>query len=169
MKLFVVCGPESSGNRMLAAAFVRAGCWGEGSTNQPRRASEIPKRGPAVIIVHFVENLLVEAMELGWRPELLLVVRDPVAQSRSAVMRRHFGSVVEALQVREHTYHTNMKFAWRYGLPIHMLPYEGLTDEFFHEWLPQLGLTGDVSGSLIVQDGRERFINQNGKHYADHV
>ena len=33
-RIFIVAGPESSGNRLVARLLVKAGCWGDGSTVQ---------------------------------------------------------------------------------------------------------------------------------------
>lgn len=58
-RIFIVAGPESSGNRLAARLLVKAGCWGDGSTTQ---RLDVPVRdGNAEMICGLVgeaENLV---------------------------------------------------------------------------------------------------------------
>ena len=170
MKLWVICGPKSSGNRAVAAAFVRAGCWGEGSTNQPVNARDIPQSGPAVWITHYPTQDVPLAIELGWQPELVVMVREPLAQAKSCVNRGHSATEEEALREREMVFHANVRFARLNNIPLHILPYEGLSPDFFRQWFPTIGLRGDTVDQPLPVHGQElqidRFKPQNEKYYA---
>lgn len=48
---YIISGPESSGNRLLAGILVRSGCSGEGSHNQPHCPNDIPEPDKHFVLI----------------------------------------------------------------------------------------------------------------------
>lgn len=121
-------------------------------------------------IVHWPENKIPLAMELNWDPELVIVVRDPWSQAQSGITRGHYENFETAVHMREVLFRRNFRFANNHGLPIHVLSYEGCTQEFWRHWLPTIGLRGDNVDVPLLTVGQEieesQFENRNGKYYV---
>ncbi len=85
-RAFIVCGPEHSGNRLVAGLLASAGCWGAGSTEQPT-----PKTIPSfrdvdmVVIAHLRMDLEGWVKHFRHKQEVhfVLTARDPWVQVRS--------------------------------------------------------------------------------------
>ena len=112
-RAYLVTGPESAGNRMVAAILSEAGCYGEGSTSWAWNRWELPDGTvePVVVIrsqphgnqgdarrgfvsVFETVALLVAA---GYETTVLVTHRDPVALTRSQVARGHVQDELEAV------------------------------------------------------------------------
>jgi len=167
---YLVCGPESSGNRLLASVLCRSGCDGEGSTRQPRHFSAIPPccGRPYVLIHHHNLRPWIRGLySRGYRNVIaVIVVRDPVAAARSAVSRGHYDSEQEAYASRVECLTENLKAAADAGIRCEVVTYEGLTEPFLQAWLPMIGLPY-VNGPLLLpgQLTTSDICNQNEKHY----
>lgn len=168
-KAFVICGPESSGNRLVAAIFCRSGCGGEGSTNQPQSPAQLPPANrDYVIIKHTNLTKWVNALkERGFESvTAILVIREPIANVRSMIARGHRTNAKDAYESRTQTILQNVREIMSLGIPVEIITYEGLTESFLAAWLPRLGLPY-VSGPLSLPGQRvsSDLRNQNSRHY----
>lgn len=95
---FIVSGPESSGNRLIAALLVRGGCQGKGSTDQRywEEGNPSPDRGPLVAVAHDPKKAADKLKSCGFDVRLIVCVRDPFAQKLSMIRRGHAGDIEEA-------------------------------------------------------------------------
>lgn len=166
---YLVCGPESSGNRLVASILCRSGCGGEGSTRQPQRPADLPPaRGPYALIKHHRLPLWIASLRaIGYgRVCAVMPLREPVAQTRSAVDRGHEASVADARAKRASTIRDNVRDAYRLADQVELLTYEGLSEAMLREWLPLVGLRY-VAGPLQL-DGQLAppvIEPQNERHY----
>lgn len=176
-RCFVIAGPESSGNRLLAAILIRAGCRGDASTDQ-RWDSELPTdETPAVIIRSFphgeewpdLQAINTELEARGYAITTLITVRHHSATVRSQVSRGHATGLSEAAaQIREAYTRIFAKVSIDYMIvPYAVLIYE--SDKAIATMLEDLGLPPITEGDLMI-DGEPAFIsNQNAKHYEQNA
>lgn len=162
-RCFVVCGPESAGNRLLAAHLQRAGCHGNASTEQDYFPG---KESPAFVIrslPHGEEWPDLKALKRklerrDYRVTFLVTVRDPFSLVRSQLARGHQDCAYKAIEtVRE---------AYRAALigDYYLVPYEALT-QGYDGFLGLLGLPRGTGGLFI--DGEPTKIQDgNKKHYG---
>lgn len=182
---YFIAGAPSSGNRMLTAALVRAGCAGEGSTEQPHFDNDfkMPQAGarPYVMFGHPNSNDVkartltqwVEALrEHGYtRIVVIFLIREPIAHARSCMAPEHNHNKTEeeASAVRLRILRQSFGELDR-GLEVdqvEVVTYEGITEEFLKEWLPRIGLQY-APGELYLpgQHAPTSIQNQNSKHYG---
>jgi hypothetical protein len=180
---YLVAGFESSGNRLLASILVRSGCAGEASTNQPPLDRLPPPERPLVVIAHeqptaerlaaphgqAVARWIAALNGRGYDPvRVLVIVREPVANIRSAIARGHWPQeLCEAAYCRRtHDLAQNLSDSLAAGIVPEVLTYEGLTEPFLAAWLPRIGLRY-VPGAIILpgQIAPPRIELQNEKWY----
>jgi len=166
---YIVAGPESSGNRLLAAILVRSGCAGEGSTRQPQNISDIPRPDrDYVLISHHLIPMWVRALkEIGYeRVHVIIIVREPIANTQSAVNRGHQKTIQEAKTDRLLTIASNIADSLAHGIEPEVITYEGICEEWLKMWLPTIGLQyQDGPLSLPGQHAPPTFNNMNHRHY----
>ena len=168
-RAYVVCGCESSGNRLLAAILCRSGCLGEGSHRQPQYPSELPvcQGRPYVLIHHFdLDPWIEQLQENGFEPFLLYIAREPFAQAESAVQRGHY---LDRQLVRDaKVVHLAgiLRTAKKYELPLEIVTYEGLTEAALAKWLPTIGLEYRSGALKLPGQPYKAIQNANRKHYG---
>lgn len=175
-RAFLVTGPESAGNRLLAAVLSAAGCVGEGSTAS-RFNERLPfDEDPAVVIRSMphggdwypVEMLLSTLRRRGYEVTVLVTTRDPVALARSQVANGHQPSEDDA-HVAVCRAYDEIFDGLRHSQEIsHLVPYESVTSEDPNAIPALLELLGlrPVGLASVEVDGLPRPIeNQNAKHY----
>lgn len=176
-RAYLVVGPESAGNRIVAALLARAGCTGEGSTFG-RYQSELPDGESPVVLIRSLphgevwpslESLVVGLRERGYSTTVVVVSREPTALARSQVARGLAVDERSALQVAHLAYADAVASCsglveW-YLVSVEAL---ALSREAVAAFLNLLGLPGVTEGELLwegrVQDGSVR--DENLKHYA---
>jgi hypothetical protein len=159
---FLVVGPESAGNRLLAALLVSAGCHGDGSTAQrwdpglPTGISpavvirSFPHGGQWIDLRHVYDGLRIAGYK---RVVTLVTVRHPVAMARSQVRRGHAHHIKDAEVRIERAY---LRIVPRIQSPFLLVPYEALVagEASRRELLLSMGLTPGpgpwmVEGELV--------------------
>jgi hypothetical protein len=168
---YLIAGPPSAGNRLVASALVRSGCLGVGAGDvQPKSFGDIPIAGdqPLVIIKHRKIFKWTRALYgAGYsRVVVIVIVREPIANALSLVERGHVVGLEDAQSYRTTVIAQNIAsglFADR----LEIITYEGLSELFLSHWLPEIGLPY-IPGPLDLpdQDTPSAIQNQNGKHYA---
>ena len=166
---YIVTGPVSSGNRLLASILVRSGCAGEGSTNQPMRADQLPApTRPLVIIKHGGLTGWIRALRAkGYdRIVVILIIREPIANADSMVRRGHHQEFEDAYAHRIVAIAANITEALAQRVELEIITYEGLSEPFLRRWLPRIGLPY-VPGPLSLpgQAAPATIRNQNARHY----
>lgn len=174
---YLIVGPESAGNRVLAACLIAGGAQGDTTARTAAPgSSELPEgEDRAVVIRSFphggewpdMDLLLFRLMRCYDLVTVLVTVRHPVALWRSQVARGHVGTTAEA---HDHSRHAWVRIfaalgrAWgRDGLEWLVVPYESLADGA-EALLGQLGLVADLS--LVEVEGRAVPLeNRNPKHF----
>ena len=167
---YIVCGPESSGNRLVASILCRSGCDGEGSTRQPQSLEQLPATAdrPYVCIIHYHLSPWVRALRArGFaRVVAILPIREPMANVRSMMSRGHRTDFEDGYRYRTVTIARNIVEALAQDVQLEIITYEGLSEPFLAEWLPRIGLPHVGGGlSLPGQIAPDTISNQNGKHY----
>ena len=125
-RCFLVAGPPSSGNRLLAAILARAGCAGEGSTSARFNRTLPTTETPAVLIRHHPPAELFTALaQREYVVRVLACVRDATCTIGSQVQRHHAPTVPAA--------EAGIEQSWRHlfqVLPpevrLRLVPYESL-------------------------------------------
>lgn len=169
---YLIAGPPSSGNRLVASIFARSGCLGVGSCDQPTRTGEIPEAAdrPLVIIKHRKINRWALALyAAGYkRVVVVVVVREPIANARSLVDHGHVVGFSDAQSLRISMIARNIVAGMNYADRLEVITYEGLTEEFLSAWLPEIGLPY-APGPLDLpdQDTPASITNQNARHYSE--
>lgn len=175
-RCYVVVGPESSGNRLLAALLVRAGCRGVAGMDTP---DALPiDDDPAVVLRSYphgyewpdLRSIVGRLRDRGYLVRVLVTVRDHhcVIHSQQA-HRLHTREVAEANVQR--AYCDIFRQVADIGVGFVMVPYESLVARPVHgvrsllEWL---GLPVDNLGGKIVIDGKahDTITDGNGRWYA---
>jgi Methyltransferase FkbM domain len=169
---YIVCGPTSSGNRLLASILCRSGCRGEGSTRQPQKVEEIPTADgtPYVVIKHEHLPVWIKALkDKGYlRVVGIVMVREPYANISSMFQHKHIIDIgiTAAFQDRNNVIVTNIVRLHEAQAEIEILSYEGLNEESLKRWLPHIGLeykAGDLK--LPGQLAPRQIEAKNDKHY----
>tara|TARA_Y100000310_G_scaffold343421_1_gene450969 strand:+ start:8078 stop:8605 length:528 start_codon:yes stop_codon:yes gene_type:complete len=170
-KAYIVSGPESSGNRLVASILVRSGCLGEGSTAQPRAIDDIPEATadqPFVMIAHHGLPIWIRRLRhRGYRDiKVIVIVREPIANVVSMVNRGHVKDHERGHKIRTATIAESIGDSLRAGAELHITTYEGLNEDALRQWLPMIGLNY-VGGPLELtgQVSRNWITNENAKHY----
>lgn len=168
---YIVAGPESSGNRLVAAILARSGCLGEGSTDQPLTPDDIPRASSQSVVVISHRDLtdwIAGARRLGYGSvSVIVVIREPIATVKSQVARGHFADIATAHDSRTRTISDAINDTMSSGADLHVITYEGLTEDALRVWLPSIGLeyrNGPLE--LRGQDSPNWIRNSNGKHYG---
>lgn len=174
-RAFLVCGPESSGNRLLTSILCRAGCWGSDSTDQPTPA-EVPDDQELVALIQH-HDLLQAYRTLkakGFAVTALLLVREWNAHVASLVTRGHDASVTAAEMRIKRTLLDNLSSAMIYNIPLIVTTYESLNDRSIRCLLERLSLstaTLDQPLKLLGQETPSQSyfptpLAENNKHYG---
>ncbi len=168
---YIVCGAESSGNRLVASILCRSGCDGEGSTRQPQSLEQLPTTAerPYVCILHYHLSPWVRAFRASGfaRVVAILPIREPMANVRSMMVRGHRTEFEDGYRYRTVTIARNIVEALAQDVQLEIITYEGLTEPFLAGWLPRIGLPY-VPGNLSLpgQHTSNEICNQNAKHYS---
>jgi len=109
-RCYLLCGPESAGNRLVARMLLAAGCRGRAA---PRQPFDVPGdwhgfqppssgRGPIVWIRSFphghppvwvsLDKLCLHLLNKGYSPHLIVTVRDPHCMARSQRLTHRHGA-----------------------------------------------------------------------------
>jgi len=180
---YLVAGFESSGNRLLASILVRSGCAGEASTNQPSLDRLPPPERPLVVIAHeapaadrvavphgqAVARWTAALKSHGYDPiRVLAIVREPIANIRSAIARGHWPQELCEAAYARRTYDLakNLSDSLAAGIVPEVLTYEGLTEHYLAAWLPRIGLPY-FPGAIVLpgQIAPPQIESQNEKWY----
>lgn len=170
-RAFIVNGPPASGNRLVGAILVRAGCWGEGSTNQPLKITEIPVNINNLMWIHprcGLETAIKGLKERHYDITVIVVVREPEANCRSMVKAGFFNDLGTTLHERMKSIQHTINTAVKYGCKIEIITYEGLSIPMLKLWLPRLGLSADNLDTplqLVGQIAADFITNENPKYY----
>ena len=169
-RAFIICGPESVGNRLLAAILLRAGCWGSASHNQPSLSDFPDQVNNIVWIKHFPSKFL--DLIKGFEEIVLVIpIREPEAHTRSMVRHGHAKTLDEARKKRLDVIATNIAVGLKNGLNVEILTYEGLSESSLKLWLERFGLRTDNLDEPIMSPPFQNLLptiaNQNAKHYEE--
>lgn len=170
-RAFIICGPPSSGNRLIGAILVRAGCWGEGSTNQPKTISDIPTDVDDIVWIHprCWDTLISDLRTAGFEKIIfILVIREPEANCRSMVKSGFYQELDQAYTERTNHLCNMLNIAVTNGCQIEIVTYEGLSTPMLKLWLPRFGLpihNLDEPLQMIGQLAPDYISNENAKHY----
>jgi hypothetical protein len=171
---FLVVGPESAGNRLLAALLVAAGCHGDGSTAQRWDPGLPDGTNPAVVIrsvphggrwVNF-RGIYRALQAAGYKRVVTLVaVRHPVALARSQVRRGHAKHPGDARARIEQAY---LRIMGGLQPPFLLVPYEALvaSEESRRELVVSLGLRPDLL-PLVVEGEAVDVVDRNPAALAE--
>lgn len=173
-RAFIVCGPESSGNRVLGAILCRAGCWGNGSTEQPT-IEQIPADADNVMLIrhHDLLQTFRALKARGFEPTAILTVREWTANLKSLVMRGHDASELAAEDRLRRTLLSNLCDAVTYHIPLIVTTYESLNRGSIRALLERLQLRIDNLDQPLDLRGQEtpdqtfqpNPLAANAKHY----
>lgn len=175
-RAFVVCGPESSGNRMTAALLISAGCHGEAGVDAPLNVGLPSGESPVALVRSFphgeesVPDLIRLSCDLRrklYATTFIPLTRDTVACAASQVGRGHRKSAAEAREAITGA----MGAMWS---QLHLLrdvrivptTYEALagSEAARGALVKLLGL--QTPGDTVTVDGVGRgFEDENAKHY----
>lgn len=175
-RAFLVTGPESSGNRMMAAILSAAGCRGSGSTDSPYNDQLPAGESPVVIIRSFphggrwpnLRELIAQLQSCGYEVTVLVTARGPVALERSQVAAGHQVDGDGARQAIAEAYGRIFPALFASGTRWMLVPYEALVlnpDTAVPELLELLGLNPDFGGHVRVDHQLGPITDQNRKHY----
>ncbi len=170
MRSFVVCGPESSGNRLVAAILVRAGLRGSGSTEQPS-FTEVDYDYPWVVINHWnhVREWISYFAAHKHKVTLLIPIREAHACASSMVQRGHIKSYKQAIEHIPRVIAGNLSLAMTLGLPVELIPYSSLgSDGMVERFLERHGLSAKNINEplpLVGQIAPSQPENLDRKHY----
>src|SRR5581483_1465500 len=169
-RIFIVNGPESSGNRLVGAILLRAGCWGEASTNQPKTISDIPKEPNQVVWIHpgNFKDTIPALKTVFDEVTVILVIREPEANCRSMVRVGFFQTLKQANIARINKIQETINTALESNCKLEIITYEGLSTPMLRLWLPRLGLPVDNLNQnlkLVGQLAPTQIRNRNGKYY----
>lgn len=170
---FLVVGPESSGNRLLAGILIRAGCIGDASTEQVWDRILPENKTPAVVIRSFphgdiwpdLTEIHGQLVRNGYIVTTLITVRNPIAAFRSQMKAGHVANIASARNSIEEAYRRIFRSV---RSPFYLVPYSALTGEpdgFLTAFLEEIGLPPIVTGPVVVDGFERNIVNQNAKHY----
>lgn len=175
-RLFIVCGPESAGNRLVAAYLARAGVDIDASTadQRPDRSST-SDAGDAGLIVHHDPKLtraVEEGIASGRFVSLVVTGREYGALMCSMIDRGHVRDAAAATGRIRAAYIAAGRVADRYDLPMVPVSYESLVlhqAETVENMLTALDLPLDGLDCPIEGQGRQfdpEPIDRNEARYA---
>lgn len=165
---FLVCGPESSGNRLVGSILSRAGVIGNASNNQPKSLEQFEEMvGDAdagFFHAHHQLESYVRLVERGWQLVFLLVVREQLACCKSALKWGHAkGTLGDACRHYQRTIHLAMTTALTLDIPLEFVSYEMTGNvKWMMAWLAYLtstyhvGLRTDNLDEPLVVDGQPK-------------
>ena len=113
-RAFLVCGPESSGNRLMTRLLVAAGCYGDGAHFQ-RLDRAIPVHEHQIVWMRSVPHahewpdlsgMVHQLRGLNYTVQVVVMSRDWTAVARSQVAAGHAPDEATAL--------SNIREAWRH-------------------------------------------------------
>lgn len=173
-RAFIVCGAESSGNRLVTAYLVRAGCHGSGSHLQPTDADlETTSVERIVIIRHGLEvgKTIPILRERGYDITAIVVIREESALLKSQVDHHHFPDVGVARVGTRNQHREAFRAILDAGIDFIMLPLEALVLHpipVVRRMLERVGLPVGDPMELIKVDLVSRSpipYDPNGKRY----
>lgn len=178
-RAFLVTGPESAGNRLLAAILIRAGCHGEAATFQPWDVALPLSETPAVVIRSVphgdqVPDLAKDIETLkarGYGVTVLVTARDPWALAHSQGRRGNIDPFPEALDRIQDAY------LWIFSrladcphARIVVVPMEALIlhgDRAAERLLEIVGIPPVIEGPLVVEGVEWPGVyDADAKYYA---
>ena len=177
---YLVVGPESAGNRMLAACLIAAGGRGEATARGDGGYNNCLPEGEdrAVVIRSFphggewpsLDRILDQLLAHYDQVTVLVTVRHPVALWRSQANRGHVASTPEAHDNSRQAYVLIMAALGRRwgmdGVEWLLVPYESLADGGAEALMGQLGLSAMGLGGLVEVEGRlVPLENRNRRHF----
>lgn len=174
-RLFIVCGPESAGNRLVAAYLHRAGVDIDAST-RPQQVQRVhsPMADVGLIIHH--DPKLTEAVVAGIRaarrPQMVVLSREHRACSLSMMARGHVDDLSAAAARIRLSHMAAMDVAIRFDMDFVVVAYESLVlhpRETVAGMLAGLGLpTGNLGGEICVQRRWQSPVpvDRNADRYA---
>lgn len=172
-RAFLIAGPESSGNRILASLLVRAGVHGAGSTNQLYDRERLPDGSvsPVLTIIHHEIRGPITAMrERGYEVTVIVMTRDPFAQEQSMVQRGHVPSIEAAHKLALETYAENFSTILELGVPYRVVSYDYLVTyplTVLHRILLDLDLPFVVEGPIYWDDKPyDHVVDANARYYG---
>lgn len=177
---FVVVGPESSGNKLMGALLVRAGCVGDITDEGRGNLWSVvePATEERVVMVYSypsgyewpdLRNVYWRLQNKGYLTWVLVMARDHYCTVRSQQERRlKPAPIAEANYQR--AYREIFTQIHAADIPFLVVPYESLVLEpvhAMHRLLETIGLPTDNLGGSFVINGREytEIRNENDKHY----
>ncbi len=168
---YIVSGPESSGNRLLAGILVRSGCAGEGSHKQPHRPNDIPEPNKHFVLIKHTGDEVKKWTSIlkskGYKYiTVIVVIREPIANVASMVSRQHCKFYPTIYENRTEKIIGTLEAAKEVADHIEIITYEGITEPFLKQWLPMIGLPY-VPGPIRLpgQGIFQEITVQNSKHY----
>lgn len=174
-RLFLVCGPESAGNRLVAVYLARAGVDIDASTNEqlPERVT-VQSRDVGLIVHHEpkLSRTVQLAQSFGRSVLMVVLVREYVANIRSMIARGHVDTAARAAERIRLSHLAALSAASRYGLPFVAVSYESLVlhpRETVENLLNALELRTDNLDSPITVQGEQcppEAENRNARRYA---
>lgn len=176
---FVVVGPESSGNKVMTALLVRAGCVGTADDEHLNLWDRIePATEKQVALMYSyphgsewpdLRNIYWRLTNKGYLTWILIMVRDHFCVMRSQVERRlKPAPIAEANYQR--AYREIFKQIESGDMPYIMVPYESILMEpmkALQRLFEMLNLpTDNLGGEFVVNSKSQQTIrNENEKHY----
>lgn len=172
---YLVVGPESCGNRLLAALLVRAGCVGSGSMAQP----PLPVYEDPVVIVRSyphgnewpdLRQIVPALRDRGYLCRVLVTVRDAYATAESQHRGQHHSRELAAANIRR-AYAEIFGQLAQLNVWYQLVTLESLVlhqAQAVRRLLEACDLpTGNLGGEIIVEgQAYTRIEDPNGKYYA---
>jgi len=171
-RAFIISGPESAGNRVVASLLVRAGVDGAGSTNQIYTRDHLPStsRLALTIIHHELTAPITTLRERGYDVTVIVVFRDAVAQEASLVQRGHDDSTAAAHARIAVTYANNFKDILALNCKYRLVSYDYLVWHplaVLGRLLADLKLPMITKGPIYWDDQPYDYIeDKNAAHYG---
>ncbi len=158
MKSFVICGPESAGNRLLAQILIDCGLRGSADYFQPKEHRDIDFSVPWVVINHFdkLSYFVNGFKEHGHEVTMLIPIREYRACTESMVYHhKHRPTIENAGRSILQIVGTNVGYALAFGINCEIVPYESLNERMLEHFLRRHGLVGVPK--VIVENRNERW------------
>lgn len=171
-RAFLISGPESSGNRILASLLVRSGVEGAGSTNQVYTRNKLPTDSPlALTIIHAnIREPILTLRERGYEVTVLVLFRDPVACEQSMVTRGHRDSLGAAHRRVLEAYTDVFMQLTELGCPFRIVSYDYLVTypkEVYARLAKDLGLPVVMKGPIFWDDQPyDTIVDANAQYYG---
>lgn len=151
MRAFIVCGPQSAGNRFVAGVLLAAGCTGD---NTPNPNCDGIGKDDFVLIRHDNIPYWAEFLRSKGYDQIfgILCVRDAYANTKSICENRERfveKTCADAYQHRNETLQQNVLDLTQHANWIDFLSVESLTVSSIPFWLKTLNITIDHSITVI--------------------